>query len=154
MPERVTEITVQFKRPPKTLFRNTPIESLSPNKLIINVQPTEGIALQFGAKVPGAHMNIGSVDMDFCYSDHFGREQTTGYERLLFDAMQGDPTLFQRADMVEAAWEAVQPILDVWSALPPRNFPNYAAGSWGPKSADELLTKEGRAWHVNPPRKC
>ena len=147
LPERVTEITVQFRRPPHTLFRDTPVESLSPNELVINVQPTEGITLRFGAKVPGASMRIGTVDMDFCYSDHFGREQTTGYERLLYDALHGDPTLFQRADTVEAAWKVVQPILDVWSALPPRDFPNYAAGSWGPDAAAELLERDGRRWH-------
>jgi len=95
-------------------------------------------------------MHIGPEEMDFCYSDHFGREQTTGYERLLYDAMQGDPTLFQRADMVEAAWQVVQPILDVWAALPPRDFPNYSAGSWGPEAAKELLGRDKRSWRSRP----
>jgi glucose-6-phosphate 1-dehydrogenase len=153
MPERVTEITVQFKRPPHTLFRDTPVESLNHNQLVINVQPTEGITLQFGAKIPGAAMRIGAVDMDFCYADHFGREHSTGYERLLYDAMLGDPTLFQRADMVEAAWQAVQPILDVWKAIPPRDFPNYAAGSWGPTNADELLDRDDRKWRERGSKK-
>ena len=91
-------------------------------------------------------MGIGTVGMDFCYHDYFGRELNTGYERLLYDALLGDPTLFQRSDMVEAAWQVVQPILDVWKALPPRDFPNYAAGSFGPGAADDLLGEDGRTW--------
>jgi glucose-6-phosphate 1-dehydrogenase len=137
---------VQFKRPPLTLFRGTPIERLAPNVLTVNVQPNEGIRLSFGAKVPGATMCIDTVDMDFTYAEHFGSKPATGYERLLYDAMLGDQTLFQRADMVEGAWAVVDPILDVWGALPPRNFPNYHAGTWGPNEADELLTKDGRTW--------
>lgn len=146
MPRRVTEITVQFKRPPFALFRNTPIDALKPNELVINIQPDEGISLHFGAKVPGATMGIGTVEMDFCYREHFHREPATGYERLLFDAILGDQTLFQREDMVVAGWRVVSPMLDLWHALPPRNFPNYPAGSWGPKAADELLERDGRSW--------
>jgi glucose-6-phosphate 1-dehydrogenase len=86
--------------------------------------------------------------MDFRYADYFGSEPSTGYERLLYDCMIGDATLFQRADMVEAGWSAVAPILDVWKALPARSFANYAAGTWGPKEADELLKRDGRAWRV------
>jgi glucose-6-phosphate 1-dehydrogenase len=89
---------------------------------------------------------MGAVDMDFNYVDHFGEQISTGYERLLFDCMIGDATLFQRADMVEASWSIVTPILDIWSAIPPRDFPNYASGSWGPKEADELLKADGRSW--------
>jgi glucose-6-phosphate 1-dehydrogenase len=143
---RVTEIVVQFKRPPFALFRGTAVEKLSPNRLVINVQPDEGIQLHFGAKIPGAVMKIGTVDMKFQYRDHFGSEPATGYERLLYDAVLGDPTLFQRADMVEAGWSIVQPMLDVWQALPARNFPNYAAGTFGPKEADQLLERDGRRW--------
>jgi glucose-6-phosphate 1-dehydrogenase len=91
-------------------------------------------------------VKVGAVDMDFNYVEHFGEQLSTGYERLLYDCMIGDATLFQRADMVEASWEIVDPILDVWSAIPPRDFPNYEAGSWGPEEADELLAREGRAW--------
>ena len=91
-------------------------------------------------------VNVGPVDMDFNYSDHFGEQVCTGYERLLYDCMIGDATLFQRADMVEAAWKIVTPILDVWSAIPARDFPNYAAGTWGPPEAEELLLKDGRQW--------
>jgi glucose-6-phosphate 1-dehydrogenase len=91
-------------------------------------------------------LRLGAVDMNFEYADYFGSEPSTGYETLLYDCMMGDPTLFQRADMVEAGWSVVQPILDVWKALPPRDFPNYAAGSWGPEAAAELLHREGREW--------
>ena len=89
---------------------------------------------------------MGSVNMDFCYADYFGSTPSTGYETLLYDCMIGDATLFQRADNVELGWSVVTPILDVWSALPIREFPNYAAGSWGPKDADELLRRDGRQW--------
>ena len=146
MPTRVSEITVQFKRPPFALFRDTDIDDLHPNQLVINVQPDEGISLHFGAKIPGATMRIGSVNMDFCYSEHFGKESATGYERLLYDAFLGDQTLFQRADQVESGWKIVSPMLDVWQALAPREFPNYEAGSWGPKDADALLARDGRHW--------
>jgi glucose-6-phosphate 1-dehydrogenase len=146
LPKRVTEISVQFKRPPFVLFRETTVEKLMPNVLVINVQPDEGITLRFGAKVPGAIMRIDMVDMDFHYAEHFGRAPATGYERLLYDAMLGDQTLFQREDMVESGWRVVQPLLDVWHALPPRDFPNYRAGTWGPKEAAQLLERDGRQW--------
>jgi glucose-6-phosphate 1-dehydrogenase len=146
LPRRVSEITVQFRRPPFALFRDTPIEKLKPNQLVINVQPDEGISLHFGAKIPGASMRIGNVDMDFKYAEHFGERPATGYERLLHDAMLGDQTLFQRADMVEAGWAVVTPILDVWQALTARDFPNYAAGTWGPAEAWRLLERDGHRW--------
>jgi glucose-6-phosphate 1-dehydrogenase len=146
LPTRMTEIALRFKRAPLLLFRDTPVESLSSNWLILRIQPDEGIALRFSAKVPGPVMRLGSVDMDFRYTDYFGCTSSTGYERLLYDCIMGDQTLFQRADMVEAGWSIVQPLLDVWRALPPRAFPNYAAGTWGPKEADELLQQEGRQW--------
>ncbi|HEX6885590.1 MAG TPA: glucose-6-phosphate dehydrogenase [Planctomycetota bacterium] len=148
---RRTEIVVQFRRPPFSLFRDTSVEELTPNRLVVRIQPDEGIQLLFGAKIPGATMRLGTVDMDFRYQDHFGIEPATGYERLLYDAVLGDPTLFQRADMVEAGWSVVTPVLDVWSALPPRNFPNYAAGSLGPKEADALLERDGRRWYEPEP---
>ena len=101
------------------LFRDTPIEHLRPNRLVIHIQPDEGISLRFGAKIPGPQLQLGTVDMDFDYVDYFGERPSTGYERLLYDCMIGDATLFQRADMVEAGWSVVAPILDVWKALPP-----------------------------------
>ncbi len=146
MAQRSTEIAVQFRRPPFALFRETPIEKLRANALVVNIQPDEGISLHFSAKIPGATMRIGGVDMDFRYADHFGSAPATGYERLLYDAMLGDQTLFQRADMVEAGWRVVQNVLDVWKAQAARDFPNYAAGSWGPREADDLVARDGRRW--------
>ena len=143
---RATEIVIQFRRTPFVLFRNTAVKNVETNRLVIHIQPDEGISLSFGAKVPGAVMRLGLVNMDFDYKTYFGVEHGTGYERLLRDCMAGDATLFQRADMVEAGWKVIQPVLDVWHALPPRGFPNYAAGSWGPVEAEELLEKDGRSW--------
>jgi glucose-6-phosphate 1-dehydrogenase len=142
----VTEISIQFRHAPFQLFRNTPVESLRTNRLVIHIQPDEGISLRFGAKVPGPLMRMGAVEMDFNYVDYFGSTPSTGYERLIYDCMIGDATLFQRADMVEAGWSVITPVLDVWKALPPRGFPNYAAGSWGPKEAGDLLARDGREW--------
>jgi glucose-6-phosphate 1-dehydrogenase len=146
LPKRVTEIAIQFKRAPHMLFRNTPVERLSPNLLVLHIQPDEGISLRFEGKVPGPLVRLGTVKMQFNYTDYFGSSPQTGYETLLYDCMLGDSTLFHRSDMVEAGWSIVTPILDVWKALSPRNFPNYAAHSWGPKEADELIQREGRKW--------
>jgi len=146
MPAKHSSIIIQFKAAPFVLFRDTSIEKLTTNRIVIHIQPDEGITLHFGAKVPGPIVNMGAVDMDFNYVDHFGEQVSTGYERLLFDCMIGDATLFQRADMVEAGWSIVTPVLDVWNALPPRDFPNYASGTWGPKDADQLLEADGRKW--------
>ena len=146
MAARHSSIVIQFKQAPFTLFRNTSVDRLRTNRLVIHIQPDEGITLHFGAKIPGPIVNVGPVDMDFNYVDHFGDQVSTGYERLLFDCMIGDATLFQRADMVEAGWRIVNPVLDVWTALPARDFPNYASGSWGPKASDQLLEADGRAW--------
>ena len=146
MPRKHTTILIQFKKAPFVLFRDTPIEKLTTNRIVLHIQPDEGIALHFGAKVPGPLVKMGSVDMDFDYSEHFGETISTGYERLLYDCMVGDATLFQRADMVEASWRIVSPVLDVWEAIPARGFPNYAAGSWGPEDADALLKVDGHQW--------
>ncbi len=146
LPTRHSTIVVQFKRAPFVLFRDTTVDRLTTNRIVIHIQPDEGITLHFGAKVPGPIVKVGAVDMDFDYVDHFGEQMSTGYERLLYDCMIGDATLFQRADMVEAGWRVVNPILDIWRAIPARDFPNYPAGSWGPKEADELLERDGRSW--------
>ena len=143
---RATEIIIQFRRPPFMLFRETPVERLKSNQLVINIQPDEGISLGFQAKVPGGLMKLDTVDMTFKYADYFGMTRTTGYERLIYDAMCGDATLFQRADMVEAWWRVIAPIQDVLNSLAPRSFPNYAAGTWGPEEAAELLRRDGRQW--------
>lgn len=144
--KRVTEIAIQFKKAPSIMFQKTRTEELSPNLLVIHIQPEEGISLRFGAKVPGPTVRIGDVNMRFQYKDYFGLKAGTGYETLLYDCMLGDSTLYQRADMVETGWRVVQPILDVWSAIKPKCFPTYEAGSQGPVEADRLLEKDGRSW--------
>ncbi len=146
LPCHHTEVAIAFRRPPHRLFQGTEVADVAPNVLVLHMQPDEGISLSFQAKVPGPIVRTGKVEMDFNYSDYFGATPSTGYETLLYDCMCGDPTLFQRADSVEDGWAVVAPILDVWKALPPRSFPNYAAGTWGPKEADDLLARDGRAW--------
>src|SRR5262249_34657723 len=149
LPRRVTEIAIQFKRAPFMLFRETPVEQLNPNLLVLHIQPEEGVSLRFHAKIPGPQVTLGTVRMAFEYADYFGSTPSTGYETLLYDCLEGDSTLFQRSDMVEASWRVVTPVLDVWSTLAPRNFPNYAAGTWGPKEADDLIQRDARPWrHV------
>jgi len=146
MPQRITEIAIQFKRPPFKLFRKTPVEELQPNRLVMDIQPDEGISLSFQAKVPGGLMKLGSVDMTFQYADYFKKVAVSGYERLIYDAMCGDATLFQRADMVEAGWKVIAPVQESWDSSAPPVFPNYAAGTWGPEDARELLKRDGREW--------
>jgi len=143
---RDTEITIKYRRAPFVLFRDTPVDRLSSNRLVLHIQPDEGITVRFGAKIPGPILKIGAVDMNFDYEDYFGNTASTGYERLLHDCMMGEATLFQRADQVEAAWSVVAPIQAAWSSSPPPAFPNYKAGTWGPKEADELLARDGREW--------
>jgi len=143
-----TEIVIQFRRAPLTLLRDTNGEQL-PNRLTIHIQPDERIALRFQAKIPGPSMRMTPVEMEFAYNDLEGNSPSTGYETLIYDCMIGDSMLFHRADMVEEAWKVVTPILDVWQALPPREFPNYPSGSWGPKSGEELIARDGREW-VSP----
>ena len=145
---RTTEIAIQFRRSPFVLFRKTKIADLQTNRLVIQIQPDEGISLRFGAKVPGPVMQLGLVKMEFDYARDFGTSHSTGYERLLHDCMLGDATLFQRADMVEAGWRVIQPVLDVWQAMPAKHFPNYASGTWGPAEANELLARDGRGWRA------
>jgi glucose-6-phosphate 1-dehydrogenase len=149
--QRHTEIAIRFRRTPFELFRHAPFHKLHSNTLVIQIQPVEGISLSFGAKIPGPVLRVGSVDMSFEYSKYFGADAYTGYEVLLYDCMIGDATLFQRADMVEAGWSVIDPVLDVWKALPPRKFPNYAAGSWGPVDSDQLLQADNREWRKIEP---
>ncbi len=140
-----TEIVVQFRRAPLALL---PPEAgpQQPNRLTIHIQPDERITLRIEAKRPGPHLRMVPVELAFAYDDLEGDSRSTGYETLLYDCMIGDPMLFHRADMVEAAWAVVTPILEAWAAEPPRDFPNYAAGSWGPAAADQLLARDGRRW--------
>ena len=146
LPKRLTEIAIQFKRAPHLPFRKSQVDELSGNVLALRIQPNEGITLKFGAKVPGPSMRIRSVNMDFGYGATFGREDASPYERLILDCMKGDQTLFDRADGVEAAWGLIDPALAAWEADRSVAFPNYAAGTWGPAEADELLARDGRAW--------
>ena len=146
LPRRVTEIAIQFKRAPLMLFRHTAVNSLTPNTLVLRIQPNEGIALCFNAKVPGPFERLETVTMDFSYAEHFKAEPATGYETLLFDAMIGDQTLFHRMDMVEAGWQVVTPILDEWKKDTTSHLPVYAPHSWGPAQADLLIERDGREW--------
>ena len=147
--KRVTEITIQFKQPPQLLFKNQSgaCRELQPNLIAMRIQPDEGISLRFGAKVPSPNMEVCPVNMNFSYAEAFGKSSANGYERLLLDAMLGDATLFAHRDGVEATWSLLTPILDFWATNKPKDLPNYAAGTWGPKSADELLARDGRAWN-------
>ena len=145
MPQRVTEVSIHFRRPPHRLFRDFGDDAPERNVLTIRIQPNEGIRLHFGVKVPGAGMNIRPVTMHFDYAEEFHREPPEAYERLLLDCMIGDITLFSRDDWMELSWELIDPILRAWSDGP-GPLPQYPAGSWGPKEADDLLTRDGRAW--------
>jgi glucose-6-phosphate 1-dehydrogenase len=147
--KRETLVSIEFKSPPLMLFRGAGVESIERNRLEIRIQPDEGIALRMKAKIPGQSIRLADVDLRFGYQDFGPQVPATGYERLLYDCMAGDATLFHRWDNVQAAWRIATPILDLWASLPARDFPNYAAGTWGPSSADELLKKDGRKW-VNP----
>ena len=143
--ERTTEIVVEFKRPPFLLFRETPVEELQPNQLLLRIQPDEGIALRFEAKVPGPRVRLATIKMDCDYSAYFGATPATGYETLLYDAMIGDSTLFHRADSVEAGWTAVDPILAAWAAGQD-DLCFYPSGEWGPRQAEQLMERDGRMW--------
>ena len=146
LPSRVTEIAVQFKRAPLALFERAGVPQVEPNVLAIRVQPDEGILLRFGAKVPGQGLQIRTVNMDFRYGSSFAVDSPDAYETLLLDAMVGDASLFTRNDEVERAWEILQPILDAWHSGRGGPMHFYAAGTWGPPAADELLERDRRAW--------
>jgi len=146
LPKRSTEIAIQFKPAPQLLFEQSDSAALEPNVLVLRVQPNDGIALRFGAKVPGPGMHVRSVMMDFGFGSAFGKAAADAYERLLLDAMQGDASLFTRRDETEAAWRIVTSILEGWRHQPPPAFPNYEAGTWGPKEAHDLLARDGRSW--------
>jgi glucose-6-phosphate 1-dehydrogenase len=141
-----TEVAIKFKQAPFAMFSCTAAEALAENYLVIGVEPTEGIALQFNTKVPGPSIRIDGVEMKFRYKDYFKAEPATGYETLIYDCMIGDNILFQRADSVEAGWKAVQPFLDAWKNAGAKGLQTYNAGSEGPADADELLKRDGRSW--------
>jgi glucose-6-phosphate 1-dehydrogenase len=144
--KRSTEIMIQFKRAPHIVFREREVQ---PNRLVLNIQPDEGICVSFGAKKPGTEMAIGNVAMNFSYKEGFGGNSRSAYATLLNDCLRGDATLFDRGDSVEAAWSLVDPILDVWSAAKTATVPEYPAGTWGPRESDQLLERDGRQWY-NP----
>ena len=144
--KRTTEIMIQFRCAPHLVFRDRGIE---PNRLVLNIQPDEGISVSFGAKRPGTEMSIGNVTMNFSYREAFGGTSRSAYATLVNDCLRGDATLFDRGDSVEAAWSIVDPILDVWSAARTGTVPTYAASTWGPKESDQLLERDGRQWY-NP----
>jgi glucose-6-phosphate 1-dehydrogenase len=143
----VTEIAVQFRAAPPVLFSNGEGGRLEPNVLVLRIQPDEGISLRFGSKLPGPAVDIRSVNMDFRYGTSFGRATPEAYERLLVDAMLGDSTLFARRDEVETAWALLDPLLREWSVNSAGDeFPNYAAGTWGPHAARRLIEERGTKW--------
>ncbi len=142
-----TQIVIGFRRAPLLLFGKNIENNIMPNRLVIHVQPDEGITLDIHAKRPGPSINIANVPLEFSYSDFGEHTAATGYETLLYDCMIGDTTLFHRYDSVDASWRIVNPILDIWQALKARDFPNYAAGTWGPEAADHLIEKTGHKWH-------
>jgi glucose-6-phosphate 1-dehydrogenase len=141
--KRTTEIVIQFRRAPHIVFRGRQVE---PNRLILNIQPDEGISVSFGAKRPGTEMNIGNVTMKFSYREGFGDGTRSAYATLVNDCLRGDATLFDRGDSVEAAWTLLDPILDVWTAARSAAVPEYPAGSWGPREADHMLERDGNTW--------
>ncbi|HVY42539.1 MAG TPA: glucose-6-phosphate dehydrogenase [Hyphomicrobiaceae bacterium] len=143
---RRTEVAIKFRQAPFTLFRDTPVERLAENFLVLRIQPDEGASIQFNAKVPGQELAIRGVRMDFHYADYFKAGPSTGYETLLYDCLIGDATLFLRADNVEAGWRVVQPILDAVRESPGNGLAFYDAGSQGPAEADALLEHDARHW--------
>jgi len=149
LPRRSTQIVIQFRKPPLLLFPKAAVGEIEANRLVIQIQPEEGIKIAMKAKRSGPTIRLRDVELAFNYADRGDEDHATGYERLLYDCMTGDSTLFHRADMVEAAWTIATPILDLWATLPARDFPNYPAGTWGPAAADALVARHGHAW-TNP----
>jgi glucose-6-phosphate 1-dehydrogenase len=143
---RVTEIAIEFKRPPMLLFKAYALENINPNVLVLRIQPDEGVSLTFQVKPPGHDMIIRPLSLDFKYEQAFGSSPPEAYETLLEDCIEGDSTLFTRHDWVELAWALTDPIIQVWDLSKPKNFPNYASGTWGPKEADDFIEREGRRW--------
>lgn len=147
LPKRATEIAITFKDPPSVLFQN-PEKRNEPNVLAIRIQPDEGISLKTNCKVPGTSPTIQPVKMDFRYGSYFGLSAPEAYERLILDCIAGDSTLFAREDEVFGSWKWLTPLLNFWAAQPASDFPNYPAGSWGPKAADEMLARDKRKWRL------
>jgi len=145
---RATEVAVQFHTPPHLVFPLEPGGRIAPNVLVFRVQPDEGLSLCFEIKRPGGGVRLTSARMEFGYREGFGETPHDAYETLLLDCMAGDPMLFLRSDATEAAWRVVDPIIEQWEGEPPDDFPNYAAGSWGPAAVDNLIARAGAAWRT------
>ncbi len=150
LPEKASVITVQFRPVPHQSFPPESAESWYPNRLVISIQPYMGIRLRFQAKRPGLKMLLNPVDMTFNYSDAYSKKPPEAYETLLLDVIRGDATLFMRADQIEAAWDILMPIINVWESTPPIDFPDYASGTWGPEDAEALIAKDGNNWIMLP----
>ena len=148
LPARASEVSIQFRPVPHQSFPTSAAGDWPPNRLVIRIQPEESILLHFQAKQPGPAMNLSPVEMRFCYEDAFKATLPEAYETLLLDVMQGDATLFMRADQVEAAWSVIRPVLEAWETVLPLNFPNYQAGTWGPEAAEALIARDGRSWQT------
>ncbi len=146
LPTRLSEVSIQFRPVPHRAFPASASQDWEHNRLTINIQPHEGILLHVQAKLPGPEMHLSPVDLRFTYHEAFQTASPEAYETLLLDVMQGDATLFMRADQIELAWSIVQPILDAWEDMPAPDFPNYPAGSWGPQAAEELIAREKYHW--------
>jgi len=144
--KRVTEIAIQFKRPPLLLFKACAVEDLNPNVLVIRIQPDEGVSLRFEVKPPGPELCVSPLSLDFKYEEAFGSSPPEAYETLLEDCIEGNSTLFTRHDEVELAWSLVDPIIQTWGSIKSSDFPNYEAGGWGPKKADDFMQRDGRRW--------
>jgi len=147
LPKRATEIAITFKDAPGVLFQQRDKHN-PPNVLVLRIQPNEGIALRINCKTPGPSSPIQPVKMDFRYGSYFGQSPPEAYERLIWDCMLGDNTLFARNDEVAQSWQIFTPVLEKWAAEVPKHFPNYAAGTWGPQEAEDLMTQDGRAWRL------
>ena len=143
--QRQSQVVIRFKQAPFAIFRDTPVERLTPNDLVIQIQPEESVTLSFGVKKPGPKVSMDGVEMKFDYKEHFQLASSTGYETLIYDCMTGDTTLFKRAREIENGWRIVQPVLDAWAKKRRAPF-SYSAGDSGPKEADELLARDGRQW--------
>jgi glucose-6-phosphate 1-dehydrogenase len=146
LPQKVSQAIIQFRPVPHQSFPTSASLDWQPNRLEIDIQPDEGIALRFQAKQPGVMLRLSPQEMHFRYAEAFDTTQPEAYETLLLDTMRCDATLFMRADQVESAWKVVAPVLEVWSSVAPSDFPNYASGSWGPESAESLIAQDGRSW--------
>jgi glucose-6-phosphate 1-dehydrogenase len=146
LPSQVSQIAIQFRAAPHRSFPREACRDWHPSRLVLSIQPDEGIVLSFPAMCPGPRMLLRPVEMQFNYKGTFATPSPNAYETLLWAVMNNDPTLFMRADQVEAAWRVLMPVFKAWAGTRPRQFPNYAAGTWGPAAADTLMTRDGREW--------